>query len=139
MSTYLVGNSFYPEFMNLKFNYPLDKRQVINALKNTSMNKLEKYQNISLEQDANRPIEQRKKLIKNIIRDFNIQGVIMHMDRTCRPMSLPQYDLMKYIQESLNIPAMLFHADSMDERYFSESQISTRLEAFLEGLKTNHR
>ena len=103
------------------------------------MNKIEKYQNISLEQDANRPIEQRKKLIKNIIRDFNIQGVIMHMDRTCRPMSLPQYDLMKYIQESLNIPAMLFNADSMDERYFSESQISTRLEAFLEGLKSNQR
>ncbi len=139
MSTYLVGNSFYPESMNLKFNYPLDKRQVINALKNTSMNKIEKYQNIFLEQDANRPIEQRKKLIKNIIRDFNIQGVIMHMDRTCRPMSLPQYDLMKYIQESLNVPAMLFNADSMDERYFSESQISTRLEAFLEGLKSNRR
>ncbi len=139
MSTYLIGNSFYPESMNLKFKYPLDKRQVINEFKSTSMNQIEKYRNISLEQDANRPIEQRKKLINNIIHDFNIQGVIMHMDRTCRPMSLPQYDLMKYIQESLNVPAMLFHADSMDERYFSEAQISTRLEAFLEGLKSNRR
>jgi benzoyl-CoA reductase/2-hydroxyglutaryl-CoA dehydratase subunit BcrC/BadD/HgdB len=139
MSTYLIGNSFYPESMNLKFEHPLDKRQVADALKNTSRQRIENYYNISLEQDANRPIEQRKKLIKKIIRDYNIQGVVMHMDRTCRPMSLPQYELMKYIQESLNVPAMLFHADSMDERYFSDAQVSTRLEAFLEGLAGNRR
>jgi len=139
MSTYLVGNSFYPESMSLKFQYPLDKRQIAGALKNAPADGIEKYYNISLEQDANRPIEQRKRLIKKIVRDFNIQGVVMHMDRTCRPMSLPQYELMKYIQESLNVPAMLFHADSMDERYFSDAQISTRLEAFLEGLSGSRR
>jgi len=139
MSTYLVGNSFYPDTMDLRFEFPLDRAQVTEAFINTPMEQVERYRDISLEQDANRPIELRKRLIKRIVHDYDIQGAILHMDRTCRPMSLPQYELLKYIRESLGIPALLFHADSMDERYFAEAQIATRLEAFLEGLASGRR
>jgi len=132
MSTYLTGLSFYPESMRPRFRYPLDKEQVCEAYGSSGVSG--RHDGIFWEQDANRPVGRRKGLVKKIVEDFDIHAVIMHMDRTCRPMSLPQYELMRYIREELETPVLLFDADSMDERYFSQSQIATRLEAFLEGL-----
>ena len=57
----------------------------------------------------------------------------MHLDRSCRVVCLPQYELTRYIHEELKVPVLVFDSNSMDERYFSESQVLTRIEAFMEG------
>jgi benzoyl-CoA reductase/2-hydroxyglutaryl-CoA dehydratase subunit BcrC/BadD/HgdB len=59
----------------------------------------------------------------------------MHSNRSCKPYSLGQYDIQKIIQQKRGIPTLLIEADMVDERSFSESQIETRIDAFMEVLK----
>jgi benzoyl-CoA reductase/2-hydroxyglutaryl-CoA dehydratase subunit BcrC/BadD/HgdB len=59
----------------------------------------------------------------------------MHSNRSCKPYSLGQYDIQKIIQQKRGVPTLLIEADMADERSFSESQIETRIDAFMEVLK----
>jgi hypothetical protein len=134
MSTYLMGTLFYPDSMGLKFRFPVNKEQAVRVSREHYAADVKPFALYLLEQAGNRPLNHRKETMRRLIRDFGIDGVVMHMDRSCRPISLPQFEIMKYVQEELHVPTLLFDADSMDERYFSESQISTRLDAFMEKL-----
>jgi benzoyl-CoA reductase/2-hydroxyglutaryl-CoA dehydratase subunit BcrC/BadD/HgdB len=79
------------------------------------------------------------KLILKMIEKYGVDGVIMHSNRSCKPYSLGQYDIQKIIMRERNIPSVVLEADMVDERSFSESQIETRIDAFMETLKNNGR
>jgi len=133
MSTYLTGSILFEEHHILNFNYPMTKKQ-LSYIDKMSIQKIEKTFNF-FKFTNSQSINFRKESIKKLIKYFNIDGVIIHIDRSCRPISLPQFELLKYIEDELKIPAVHFDADSMDERYFSKAQVSTRIEAFLERLE----
>jgi len=59
----------------------------------------------------------------------------MHSNRSCKPYSFGQYDIQRIVREKLGIPTLMIEADMVDERSFSESQIETRIDAFIEVLK----
>ena len=59
----------------------------------------------------------------------------MHSNRSCKPYSFGQYDIQKMIQEQKGIPCMMLESHMVDERSFSESQASTRIDAFMEIIK----
>ncbi len=84
------------------------------------------YINISIDKMVN--------LLKEMIIDFDIDGVVMHSNRSCKPYSLGQYDLQKMIMDDMGIPTLSIEADQVDERNFSESQIENRIDAFMEML-----
>lgn len=136
MSTYLMGSLLYPETMRLKFQFPINREKLVRISRENYVADAKGFEIYTLEQAGNRPLKHRKESMRRLIQDFSIEGVVMHMDRSCRPISLPQYELMKYVQEDLHVPALLFDADSMDGRYFSESQVSTRIDAFMERLES---
>jgi benzoyl-CoA reductase/2-hydroxyglutaryl-CoA dehydratase subunit BcrC/BadD/HgdB len=48
---------------------------------------------------------------------------------------LGQYDIQRIVQQKMGIPTVMIEADMVDERSFSEGQIETRIEAFIELLK----
>jgi benzoyl-CoA reductase/2-hydroxyglutaryl-CoA dehydratase subunit BcrC/BadD/HgdB len=52
---------------------------------------------------------------------------------------LGQYDIQRIVQQRLGIPALLIEADMNDARNFSEGQIETRIDAFMEILKAGTR
>jgi len=85
------------------------------------------YINVSLDQ----MFETLEKLIKK----YDVDGLVMHSNRSCKPYSLGQYDLQKMVMKKLKIPTLMLEADMVDERSFSESQIETRIDAFMETLK----
>lgn len=87
------------------------------------------YLNISLDLMVERIIE--------LIERFQVDGLIIHSNRSCKPYSLGQYDIKKIIQQRLGIPGLVIEADMTDARVYAEAQIVTRLEAFLETL--SHR
>jgi benzoyl-CoA reductase/2-hydroxyglutaryl-CoA dehydratase subunit BcrC/BadD/HgdB len=60
----------------------------------------------------------------------------MHSNRSCKPYSLGQYELQKMVLRELDLPTLILEADMVDERSFSESQIETRIDAFMETLKS---
>ncbi|OGW15877.1 MAG: hypothetical protein A3G93_03795 [Nitrospinae bacterium RIFCSPLOWO2_12_FULL_45_22] len=77
----------------------------------------------------------QKNLLKWMIEGFKIDGVISHDNRGCKVFPLGQMDLMKWIQDQYDMPIMIFEANHGDPSNFSEGQISTRLQAFLEVLQ----
>ncbi len=85
------------------------------------------YLNISVDQMAENVLQ--------MIAKYDVDGLVMHSNRSCKPYSLGQYDIQKIIQRKSGTPTMLIEADMVDERNFSESQIETRIDAFMEVLK----
>lgn len=85
------------------------------------------YLNISVDEMAENVVR--------MIDKYEVDGLVMHSNRSCKPYSLGQYDIQKIIQQKRGIPTLLIEADMVDERSFSESQIETRIDAFMEVLK----
>ncbi len=80
-------------------------------------------------------LDQMFETLKKLIQKYDVDGLIMHSNRSCKPYSLGQYDLQKMVMKKLGIPTLMLEADMVDERSFSESQIETRIDAFMETLK----
>jgi bcr-type benzoyl-CoA reductase subunit B len=70
-----------------------------------------------------------------MVKKYDADGVVFHSNRSCKPYSLGQYDIQRIVQKKLGIPTLMIEADMVDERSFSESQIETRIDAFIEMLK----
>lgn len=73
--------------------------------------------------------------VLRMIDHYNADGLVMHSNRSCKPYSLGQYDIQKIVQAERGIPALMIEADMTDARNFAESQIETRIDAFMEVLK----
>ncbi len=86
------------------------------------------YSNIHL----NISIDQMFEKIATLAQKYQVDGVVMHSNRSCKPYSFGQYDLQKMITQRLGLPVLILEADMVDERNFSESQIETRIDAFME-------
>lgn len=83
----------------------------------------------------NNNLSHRLKLMKRLIRDFNVNGLVIHSAKSCKPYSIGQYDIKRMLLEELDIPSVIIEADITDARAFSEQQALTRIEAFFETLE----
>jgi benzoyl-CoA reductase/2-hydroxyglutaryl-CoA dehydratase subunit BcrC/BadD/HgdB len=84
------------------------------------------YLNIGVDQMADEVIA--------MIDKYDVQGLVMHSNRSCKPYSFGQYDIRGIIQEKRGLPTLMLEADMVDERSFSEAQVETRIDAFMEML-----
>jgi benzoyl-CoA reductase/2-hydroxyglutaryl-CoA dehydratase subunit BcrC/BadD/HgdB len=80
-------------------------------------------------------IDEMMKTISAMIDKYEVDGVVMHSNRSCKPYSFGQYDIQKMIQEEKGIPCMMIESHMNDERSFSESQTATRIDAFMEMIR----
>ncbi len=79
-------------------------------------------------------IDKMYDILKKLLLKYRADGLVMHSNRSCKPYSLGQYDLRRRVMDELGIPVLIIEADMVDERAFNESQIGTRIEAFMEML-----
>lgn len=79
-------------------------------------------------------IERRKEMVLNACRQYKIDGVILHRNKSCVPITLGQMDIKKALEEELGIPSLIIDADHMDARHFSVAQFESRADAFMEML-----
>jgi benzoyl-CoA reductase/2-hydroxyglutaryl-CoA dehydratase subunit BcrC/BadD/HgdB len=70
--------------------------------------------------------------VLQLIDKYDVDGFVLHSNRSCKPYSFGQLDLQRIVQKERGIPCLMIEADMVDERSFSESQIATRIEAFME-------
>lgn len=82
----------------------------------------------------NRSAKDKLERMQAMVRDFDLDGVILHSDRSCKPYSIGQVDQRTQLVTGLDIPALLLEADHNDTRVFSEEQVATRLSAFVETM-----
>ncbi len=73
--------------------------------------------------------------VLDMIRFYDVDGFVMHSNRSCKPYSFGQMDIMHIVREKAGIPILLLEADMVDPRSFSTSQAETRIDAFMEIVK----
>jgi benzoyl-CoA reductase/2-hydroxyglutaryl-CoA dehydratase subunit BcrC/BadD/HgdB len=85
------------------------------------------YLNIGIDEMAGEVVK--------MIDKYGAEGLVMHSNRSCKPYSFGQLDIQRIVREERGLPSLMIEADMVDERFFSESQIATRIDAFMEMVK----
>jgi benzoyl-CoA reductase/2-hydroxyglutaryl-CoA dehydratase subunit BcrC/BadD/HgdB len=104
--------------------------EVDNPLDALALKSLKSYPMVSCVSIAN-----RKAMVLKACRDYAIDGVIFHRNKSCVPITLGQMDIKDALERELGIPAVVIDADHMDARNFSTAQFQARVDAFLEMLR----
>ena len=73
--------------------------------------------------------------MRSMVTGFDIDGVILHSDRSCKPYSLGQMDQRDRLAEDAGVPALLLEADHNDQRIWADEQSAGRIEAFVEMME----
>jgi bcr-type benzoyl-CoA reductase subunit B len=83
----------------------------------------------------NNNLEHRLALMERLIKEYRIDGVLLHSDRSCKPYSIGQYELKRRLTATLGVKTVLIESDMSDHRIHSEEQVKTHLEAFFDALE----
>lgn len=78
--------------------------------------------------------EHRINYLSQLIEEFSLTGFIMHSNRSCKPYSVGMYGMQKELSQLTGKPGVVIEADQNDPRVYSDSQVETRLEAFIESM-----
>jgi benzoyl-CoA reductase/2-hydroxyglutaryl-CoA dehydratase subunit BcrC/BadD/HgdB len=84
-------------------------------------------------------LKTRIKMFAKTVKEWSIDGVLLHNNSSCRPNSCGLYDLKKHLMEDYNIPCLIVDADMNDPRKFNDAQITNKIESFFEILRKRKR
>ncbi|MHB9149484.1 MAG: 2-hydroxyacyl-CoA dehydratase subunit D [Thermoleophilia bacterium] len=79
-------------------------------------------------------IGRRYELLAELVRRYDVDGIVFHSDRSCKPFSLVQVELRKRLQEDLGVPGLLLEGDHNDQTLLDRGRAWGQLESFLEML-----
>jgi benzoyl-CoA reductase/2-hydroxyglutaryl-CoA dehydratase subunit BcrC/BadD/HgdB len=80
----------------------------------------------------------KENYIADKVKRFAIDGILFHDARTCASNSNNRYGMSKRLSEKLGIPHLVINGDLNDLRCFSEEQMVTNIEAFVEQIEESH-
>jgi len=83
---------------------------------------------------SNSTIEDRADMAMELFRKYSLNGMIMFMNRSCKAVSFAVPTLKDILTKKTGIPALVFESDMGDQRFYAESQVRTRIEAYFETL-----
>ncbi len=84
-------------------------------------------------------VDEMAKMVLDMIDKYDVDGFVLHSNRSCKPYSFGQLDIQRIVEAERGIPCLMIESDMTDERSFSEGQISTRIDAFMEIIKERKR
>ena len=82
----------------------------------------------------NTGFENRINYLAGLIDEFSLTGFIMHSNRSCKPYSIGMYPMQDELTKISGKPGVVIEADQNDPRAYSDAQVETRLEAFIESM-----
>ena len=80
----------------------------------------------------NLSLKGQTQLREHIIQDTKCNGVIMHVNRSCKMCDFLQYEIGQALTKDLGIPVASFDGDQADPRNYSKAQYETRIQALVE-------
>jgi len=83
----------------------------------------------------NRSLQARAELMTHMVQRFSVDGLVFHSNRSCKPYSLGQYDLLDRVGGRTGVPGLVLEADMCDTRLYAEEPIKNRIQAFLDLLE----
>ncbi|MDH5702402.1 MAG: 2-hydroxyacyl-CoA dehydratase family protein, partial [Candidatus Bathyarchaeota archaeon] len=88
----------------------------------------------SLLNPTNMPIHWSKNWISGLVKDFDIDGIVLLSSRSCKATSIGNLTIQKVLREEYGIPSVVLEADHTDDRVYSEAEVTAKLDAFMEVL-----
>jgi len=73
-------------------------------------------------------------LVLEFIREYKLDGVVMHATRSCRAIAFGQAHTRKRLQKELDVPVVAIESDMADPRTWSDALIKMQLNAFIETM-----
>jgi benzoyl-CoA reductase subunit B len=83
---------------------------------------------------TNRNWAMRSELLRDYVRDYDADALVIHSVKSCRSFSVGQADLREHFIRDLGIPTLFIESDLADPRYFAQAQMKNRIDAFFESL-----
>jgi len=74
------------------------------------------------------------RVIKSMLDDYSVDGVVYHPIKSCRTVSTGLADGRRYLTSQNDVASLFIESDMMDRRVVSEAQMKNRIDAFFEGL-----
>ncbi|MBS4023934.1 MAG: 2-hydroxyacyl-CoA dehydratase [Dethiobacter sp.] len=74
----------------------------------------------------------------NWVKEYDLDGALMHRNRSCRATSLGQVHYSNVLNE-VGIPTLILESDMADPRAWSDSRIKAQVEAFLEVIDNSRK
>jgi len=81
----------------------------------------------------NRDLPNRLRVMEQMISKYDVDGVVLHSDRSCKPYSVGQYDLKDRISREMGVRVVVIEADHAEPEAFSAEQVDNRITAFMES------
>ncbi len=103
-------------------------------LMDLNKNEFETIAKVYLSPILNKGTGHKLNTMVNLVKNFKLDGIILHSDRSCKPYSIGQLDQRNKLVKEHGIPALLLEADQNDMNSFSEEQAAIRIESFLETM-----
>ena len=83
----------------------------------------------------NQSLQVRAQLMIDAIESFQVDGFVMHSNRSCKPYSVGQYDIQRIVTAQTQRPGLVIEADHSDPRSYAEEPIQSRIQTFMETLR----
>ena len=83
----------------------------------------------------NRPIQRKVEEVSDLIADYSIDGVICHVNRSCRRALADINPLRKKLHQ-LSIPSVTIESDMANPNFYSDEQVELRIESFRDALRS---
>ncbi len=116
----VILTSLYVHAWSLEFD--LDKDPLVTLAENY------------VDRFSNSTIEDRVNMALGLFQKYSMNGMIMFMNRSCKAVSFAVPTLKDMLTKKTGIPALVFESDMGDQRFYAESQVRTRIEAYFETL-----
>jgi len=84
----------------------------------------------------NRNLSYKIQKMANLIKKYRAHGFIMHSNRSCKPYSLGQYDMMREVTRLTGKQGLMIEADHTDSREYSSPQVEKQILMFLEMIQS---
>ena len=84
-------------------------------------------------------IDERIKYFDKLIDDYDLDGIIMLANQSCRPQSTGLQDLRDALVEKWGIPVLMLNTDHCDPRAYADGPINTRIDGFVEMMEANKK
>ena len=73
-------------------------------------------------------------LIMDLCRKYEVDGMVIHASRTCRAFTNPQFLIADAASKRLGIQTTMFEGDVVDESFYKDELVNSRVEAMLEAI-----
>ena len=83
---------------------------------------------------GNRSLRWKIDWLTGLVEEYSLDGMLMQRTRFCHASNMGQEDMIKAVKNKRGIPGTVLEGDSCDHRLYSESDINSKVDAFLEIL-----